>query len=86
MTAAKALALGALHLSGRRVNARRAAVALAVDAVSHHVADRRGPLRALAEATVTGGFYRNGGAPLLDQAWHIAWLYIAALTAAGKRP
>jgi hypothetical protein len=41
MTACKALALGLMHASGRRVRFRRAALALAADALSHYWADRR---------------------------------------------
>jgi hypothetical protein len=74
-------------------------IALAVNAVSHYAADRRTPLRKLADAlgaTIIPGkgeFYRLGsprpghddnptlgtGAFHLDQAFHIAWLFIAAL-------
>lgn len=97
MTAVKAAALAALHLSGRRVSVRRAVPALAADAASHYWADRRAPLRALAERAGKGSFLMLGaprdghdgnpclgsGAALLDQAWHIAWLYAAALAASG---
>jgi Protein of unknown function (DUF3307) len=98
MTGAKAAALTALHLSGRRVSPGWAAVALAADAASHYWADRRAPLRSLAERAGKGRLYALGspreghddnpclgsGAALLDQAWHVAWLYAAALAATGK--
>lgn len=97
-TGAKAAALAALHLSGRRVSARRAALALAADAASHYWADRRTPLRRLAERAGKGRLYSLGapreghddnpclgsGAHALDQAFHVAMLYAAALAATGK--
>jgi hypothetical protein len=59
-------------------------VGLAVSAVSHYVADRRDPLRRIADALGSGPFYRVNdggisGAYLLDQSWHIGFLFIAAL-------
>lgn len=73
------------------------AVALGVDAVSHWWADRRTTLHALAAwldrtGLVPGkrGFAELGdgaaaptgtGAYALDQSWHIAWLWVAALIA-----
>jgi hypothetical protein len=62
-------------------------VGLAVSAVTHYIADRRTPLRRIADATGSGSFYRvNGGgmcgAYLLDQSWHIGWLFVAALVIA----
>jgi hypothetical protein len=53
--------------------------ALAVTAVTHYVADRREPLRRLATLLGKGGFVERGGLPLLDQAWHLMWLFPAAL-------
>lgn len=78
------------------------AAALAVDAVSHYVADRRAPLRRIASWFGPGklsffdlGAPRPGrddnpglgtGAYALDQSWHVAWLFVAALIlAAGAR-
>jgi hypothetical protein len=95
--AAKGLALGVLHLTGRRVSWRRACGALAIDAASHYWADRRHTLEALARAAGSGAFWDLGvprgghddnetlgtGWYALDQAWHVTWLYIAALAAAG---
>jgi hypothetical protein len=57
---------------------------LAVSAVTHYIADRRTPLRRIADTLGSGKFYRvntNGicGAYLLDQAWHVGFLFVAAL-------
>ncbi|MCO1581228.1 DUF3307 domain-containing protein [Crossiella sp. SN42] len=57
----------------------------AVSAITHLVIDRRYTLRAFARlldrAGVRGklGYYDNGGAPHLDQAAHLLWLFVAAL-------
>jgi hypothetical protein len=61
---------------------------LAVSAITHYVADRRTPLRAIADTVGAGRFYRVNaggvnGAYLLDQSWHIAWLFVAALVIGG---
>ena len=70
---------------------------LLVSAVTHYVADRRFPLRKLAEATGHHTFV-NLGAPradhddkpclgtdmyALDQSFHIGWLFIASVIIAG---
>jgi hypothetical protein len=60
---------------------------LAVSAVTHYIADRRSPLAWIAERTGSGPFYRLSGAGmngayLLDQSWHVGWLFVAALIAA----
>lgn len=69
---------------------------LAVSAVTHYIADRRAPLRRIAEWTGSARFYALGtprpghddnpslgtGAYALDQSWHIGWLFIAALVIA----
>jgi hypothetical protein len=71
-------------------------LALVVDAVSHYWADRRTTLQKLADIFGKGGFYTLGkprpgrddnpvlgtGAHALDQAWHITWIWIAALIVA----
>lgn len=81
-------AVTGLHLSLVAVYA-----GLLVDAVSHYWADRRTTLAALADRLGKGDFYRMGaprpghgdaphlgtGAYALDQSWHHAWLFIAAL-------
>ncbi len=64
-----------------------------VSAITHYWADRRHTLAWLAELAGKGGFYRLGaprsgrddnpslgtGAYILDQSWHWAWLFAAAL-------
>jgi hypothetical protein len=66
---------------------------LMVNALTHYWADRRFTLARLAEKAGKGDFYRLGsprwgqndnptagtGAYALDQAWHVAWLFMAAL-------
>ena len=64
------------------------AAGLGVSAVTHYFADRRTPLRKLADWQGSGQFWRTGeglatGAALLDQAWHWWWLFVSALIAAG---
>lgn len=61
---------------------------LAVSAVTHYLADRRTPLRRIADWLGSGPFYRVNtgglnGAYLLDQSWHIGWLFVAALLIGG---
>src|SRR5579872_3525502 len=86
MAATKAAALGLLHASGHRVSWRPAAVALAADALSHYWADRRTTLAGLARLIPgKGGHYADGGAPYLDQAFHVGCLLGAALIASGGR-
>jgi hypothetical protein len=56
------------------------AVALAVSAITHYLADRRTPLRRLAVACRHSGAWLDGeGLALVDQAWHVGWLGVAAL-------
>jgi hypothetical protein len=65
---------------------------LAVSAITHYVADRRAPLKRLAVLCGAGRFYALGaprpgrddnptlgGAYHLDQSFHYAWLFVAAL-------
>lgn len=74
--------------------------AFVVSAVMHYVADRREPLRWLAELTGRDGYIRHitvrrgDGMPAdtgpgtglfhLDQSWHHGWIFVAALIAAGR--
>jgi hypothetical protein len=94
VTKAAAVAL-AVVVTGIRPAAAAVAAGLALDAVSHYWADRRAPLRQLAARLGLSGFYVLGapragrddnptlgtGAYALDQAWHIGWLFAAALIA-----
>jgi hypothetical protein len=71
----------------------RLLLGLAVSALTHYVADRRAPLRGLAQSVGRSGFYRLGaprpghddnpslgtGAYALDQSFHYLWLFVAAL-------
>jgi hypothetical protein len=74
------------------------AAGIAVNAVTHFVADLRTPLIRLAQLLGRGGYIEHsqvmrpaGAQPTgpgtalfhLDQAWHIAWMFVAALLIAG---
>ncbi|WP_405149397.1 DUF3307 domain-containing protein [Sphaerisporangium sp. NBC_01403] len=98
LTGTKMLALAALMtVTHLRLDPVALTVALTVDAVSHYWADRRVTLARLADAVGKGDFYRLGaprpgtgdaphlgtGAYALDQSWHVAWLFVAALIIAG---
>jgi hypothetical protein len=92
LTALAAVALVAWRL-GLDLAPGHLAAGLTVSAVTHYLADRRTPLRRLAELTGSGRFYALGtprpgrddnpsigtGAYALDQSWHIGWLLVAAL-------
>lgn len=97
MTATKAVMLGvASAITGVKLPVGRTALALAVDAASHYWADRRYTLAGLADLLGKSSYYRLGapregrddnvtlgtGAYALDQAWHAAWLWVAALVVA----
>jgi hypothetical protein len=56
----------------------RWAVAAVVNWVTHSVIDRRWPVRRLMESTGSGPFYRNGGAPHVDQTLHLLTLLLLA--------
>ncbi len=72
------------------------AAGLTVSAVTHYIADRRTPLRRLAQLVGHAGFFQLGapragrddntclgtGAYAMDQSWHVAWLFVAALVIA----
>ncbi|MGP3914281.1 transcriptional regulator [Nonomuraea sp. 10N515B] len=90
----KAGALAAVcAVTGLRLPLLWVAAGLLVDAVSHYWADRRYTLAWLAERTGKGDFYQLGqprpgrddaphlgtGAYAMDQSWHVAWLFVAAL-------
>lgn len=86
LTAVVALVL-AYWRTGLHPSLGNVVAGLAVSAVTHYIADRRTPLRRIADTLGSGKFYRvnaNGicGAYLLDQAWHVGWLFVAALVIA----
>jgi hypothetical protein len=96
-TATAALALAATSRRTRLgLDPGRAAVALTISAATHYLADRRAPLRRLAELTGSADFHALGacrpgrddnptlgtGAYALDQSFHIGMLFAAALIAA----
>ncbi len=70
----------------------KVAAALTVSAATHYFADRRTPLRRLAQLSGHADFWQLGaprpghddnptlgtGAYAMDQSWHIAWLFVAA--------
>lgn len=78
------------------VNPGRLAAGLAVSLVTHYTADRRTPLRRVAEWTGSARFYALGtprpgrddnpslgtGAYALDQSWHVGFIFVAALVMA----
>ncbi|WP_035800539.1 hypothetical protein [Kitasatospora mediocidica] len=86
-TATQAAALlGGTALLGIRLRPGPVAAALMLSAVTHYVADRRDPLRKLADATGKANFVRltdhgMNGAYALDQAWHHAFETAAVLIA-----
>lgn len=91
-----AAVLAVLARFGADVDPGRLAVGLAVSAVTHYLADRRTPLRKLAELLGSGPFWALGvpragrddnpslgtGAYALDQSWHVLWIGVAALVIA----
>ena len=92
LTAVVALGLLAAG-TGLRFDLFHVAVGLLISAVSHYVADRRTPLRKLAELSRSARFYALGtprtgrddnpslgtGAYALDQSFHLFFLFAAAL-------
>jgi len=87
LTQAGCLALAAWWLA-LTLSPARAAAGLAVSAVTHYFADRRRPLERLARLAGKAGFWQAGeglaaGRAYLDQAWHWAWIFTAALVISG---
>ncbi|MEU5949629.1 DUF3307 domain-containing protein [Micromonospora sp. NPDC047465] len=70
--------------TGLRLDPWGVGVGLTISAVSHYIADRRTPLRRLAELLGKDPMWltRGGGMYALDQAWHYGFLFVAALMAA----
>ena len=98
LIAVKSLALTAvLGVTGLTIRPAWLFAGLGVDAASHYWADRRTTLRRLAHLLGKAAFFDLGaprpghddnpslgtGAYALDQSWHIAFLFIAALILAG---
>ncbi|MFF4198272.1 DUF3307 domain-containing protein [Nonomuraea sp. NPDC001831] len=98
LTLTKAFAIAAvMAVTGLRLTAAPLVLGLLVDAASHYWADRRHTLARLAGLLGKSDFYRLGepregrddaphlgtGAYALDQSWHVAWLFIAALIITG---
>ena len=96
-TATAVVAVGALHVAlGVALNPWQVAAGLAVSAVTQYIADRRTPLKRLAELVGADRFYALGtprpgrddnpsigtGSYALDQSFHYLFLFIAALTIA----
>jgi hypothetical protein len=96
-TATAVAALNAIHFGlALPLNPWQVAAGLAVSAVTHYIADRRAPLRRLAELTGAGRFYALGipragrddnpslgtGSYALDQSFHYLFLFVAALVIA----
>ena len=80
-TATAVLFLAALLVVGWHPSLWQMGAGLAVSAVTHYIADRRAPLRRMAYAVgkTRDWVERGGGLYLLDQSWHIGWLFVAAL-------
>ena len=57
------------------------AVGMAVNLATHYIADRRTPLRRMADRLRKNPAWleKGGGLYALDQSWHIGWLFVAAL-------
>jgi hypothetical protein len=77
-TAALAIATTA---TGSTAEPWRFAAALLISATTHYVADRRTPLRRMAQALRKSPAWldHGGGLYALDQSWHIGWIGVAAL-------
>lgn len=93
-TATAMVALDMVHfVLGLSLNPWKVAAGLAVSAITHYIADRRTPLKRLADLCGAGRFYTLGipragrddnpslgtGSYALDQSFHYAWLFVAAL-------
>jgi hypothetical protein len=86
LTAALALTAVAWR-AGLHLDLANVFAGLGVSAVSHYIADRRTPLAwaaRVARKQVFYGLASHGlnGAYLLDQSWHVGWLFVAALVIA----
>lgn len=78
-------AIGALVvLLDLPVSAGPLTAGMTVNLGSHYLADRRAPLRWLADrlGKDPGWLERGGGLYALDQSWHVGWLFVSALVIA----
>lgn len=87
-TAAAVAALGVLVWQlGLELSVPATVVGLAISAITHYIADRREPLRRIAVWCRLGFYNVKGGgingAYLLDQSWHVGWLFVASVVIAG---
>jgi hypothetical protein len=65
------------------------AAGLAVNLITHFIADLRTPLRWIARKSGNGAFHDvadhgMNGRYLLDQSWHILWIFVGSLISAGR--
>lgn len=88
-----ALVIATALITHMPVHPAMLAAGLAINAVTHYVADRRAPLQRFADLIGKGEFWHLGaprpgrddnptvgtGAFHLDQAWHLGWIWVAAL-------
>ncbi|PMR58470.1 transcriptional regulator [Verrucosispora sp. ts21] len=67
--------------TGLRLDPAGVTVGLGISAVTHYIADRRTPLRQIADQLRKSPAWldKAGGMYALDQSWHVGWLFIAAL-------
>ncbi|WP_327038803.1 DUF3307 domain-containing protein [Micromonospora maris] len=67
--------------TGLRLDPSGVTVGLGISAVTHYIADRRTPLRQIADQLRKSPAWldKAGGMYALDQSWHVGWLFIAAL-------
>lgn len=67
--------------TGLRLDPSGVTVGLGISAVTHYIADRRTPLRWLADRLRKSPAWldKAGGMYALDQSWHVGWLFITAL-------
>lgn len=78
------------------INPTRLTIGMAINLITHYIADRRAPLRWIAERLGSGQFYNLGvdpdrpslgtGSYALDQSWHYGWMFISALIITGGVP
>lgn len=67
--------------AGLRVSLAALAVGMTINLATHYIADRRTPLRWLADRLRKNPAWleKGGGLYALDQSWHIGFLFISAL-------